>query len=185
MKILPISFLLLSLGSLCFAQTEKQLNEVVVTASRTTNNAEGYTTNLRGMNIAKGKPAVDVLVFLPNISREQGTFKINGLAVSEIYVDGIKLSDISELDNIPGERIDKVQVKYLAGSNQNAALSGGTIMITLRRPPEGGFYGSINANADWHRACDFGNEGIGGMFNYRYKNLSVYDNLYLKLSKLF
>lgn len=74
MKILPISFLLLSLGSLCFAQTEKQLNEVVVTASRTTNNAEGYTTNLRGMNIAKGKPAVDVLVFLPNISREQGTF---------------------------------------------------------------------------------------------------------------
>ena len=183
MKILPISFLLLSLGSLCFAQTEKQLNEVVVTASRTTNNAEGYTTNLRGMNIAKGKPAVDVLVFLPNISREQGTFKINGLAVSEIYVDGIKLSDISELDNIPGERIDKVQVKYLAGSNQNAALSGGTIMITLRRPPEGGFYGSINANADWHRACDFGNEGIGGMFNYRYKNLSVYDNLYLGANK--
>lgn len=165
------------------AQTERQLNEVTVIASRTTNNAEGYTTNLRGMDIAKGKPAVDVLGFLPNISREQGTFKINGLALSEIYVDGIKLSDISELDNIPGERIDKVQVKYLAGSNQNAALSGGTIMITLRRPPEGGFYGSINANADWHRACDFGNEGIGGMFNYRYKNLSVYDNLYLGANK--
>ncbi len=166
-----------------YAQKEHQLQEVTVVASRTTNNAEGYTTNLRGMDIAKGKPAVDVLGFLPNISCEQGTFKINGLAVSEIYVDGIKLSDISELDNIPGERIDKVQVKYLAGSNQNAALSGGTIMITLRRPPEGGFYGSINVNADWHRACDFGNEGIGGMFNYRYKNLSVYDNLYLGANK--
>ena len=166
-----------------YAQKEHQLQEVTVVASRTTNNAEGYTTNLRGMDIVKGKPAVDVLGFLPNISREQGTFKINGLAVSEIYVDGIKLSDISELDNIPGERIDKVQVKYLAGSNQNAALSGGTIMITLRRPPEGGFYGSINANADWRRACDFGNEGVGGMFNYRYKNLSVYDNLYLGANK--
>ena len=80
---------------------------------------------------------------------------------------------ISELDNIPGERIDKVQVKYLAGSNQSAALSGGAIMITLRRPPEGGFYGAVTANADWHRACDFGNEGLGGMFNYRYKNPRV------------
>lgn len=52
-----------------FAQKERQLQEVTVIASRTTNNAEGYTTNLRGTDIAKGKPAVDVLEFLPNISR--------------------------------------------------------------------------------------------------------------------
>ena len=115
------------------AQKERQLQEVTVIASRTTNNAEGYTTNLRGSDIAKGKPAIDVLGFLPNISRENGNFKINGLAASEIYVDGVKLSDLSELNNIPGEMIDKVQVKYLAGSDQNASLSGGTIMITLRR----------------------------------------------------
>ncbi|WP_289764269.1 hypothetical protein, partial [uncultured Duncaniella sp.] len=46
------------------AQKEQQLQEVTVVASRTTNNAEGYTTNLRGTDIAKGKPAVDVLGFL-------------------------------------------------------------------------------------------------------------------------
>lgn len=166
------------------AQKERQLQEVSVIASRTTNNAEGYTTNLRGTDIVKGKPAVDVLPFLPNISRENGNFKINGLAVSEIYVDGVKLSNHSELDNIPGEMIDKVQVQYLAGADQNAAISGGTIRITLRRPPEGGFYGSVTANADWYRSCGFGNEGVGGMFNYRYKNLSVYDNLYIGASKM-
>ena len=44
-----------------------------------------------------------VLGFLPNISRENGNFKINGLSASEIYVDGVKLSDLSELNNIPGE----------------------------------------------------------------------------------
>ena len=37
------------------AQKEQQLQEVTVVASRTTNNAEGYTTNLRGTDIAKGK----------------------------------------------------------------------------------------------------------------------------------
>lgn len=166
------------------AQKEHHLQNVTVVASRTTNNMEGYTTTLRGTDVAKGKPAADVLPFLPNISRESGKFKINGLAVSEIYVDGVKLSDLSELDNIPGEMIDKVQVQYLAGADQNAALSGGTIRITLCRPPEGGFYGSVTANADWYRSCGFGNEGVGGMFNYRYKNLSVYDNLYLGASKL-
>lgn len=169
---------------LAMAQSEKQLQEVTVVASRTTNNAEGYTTNLRGTNIAKGKPTADVLGFLPNISRENGNFKINGLAVSEIYVDGVKLSDISELNNIPGEMIDKVQVKYLAGSDQNAALSGGTIMITLRRPPEGGYYGNVTLNADWYRSCDFGNESVSGLLNYRYKNLSIYDNLYIGADKL-
>lgn len=166
------------------AQKERQLQEVSVIASRTTNNAEGYTTNLSGTDIAKGKPAADVLPFLPNVSRENGNFKINGLAVSEIYVDGVKLSDRSELDNIPGEMIDKVQVQYLAGADQNAALNGGTIRITLRRPPEGGFYGSVTANADWYRSCGFGNEGVDGMFNYRYKSLSIYDNLYVGASKL-
>ena len=64
-----------------YAQSEKQLQEVTVVASRTTNNAEGYTTSLRGTNIATGKPTADVLGFLPNISRENGNFKINGLAV--------------------------------------------------------------------------------------------------------
>lgn len=167
-----------------FAQKSKELQEVTVVASRTTNNAEGYTTNLKGANIAKGKPTTDVLGFLPNISHENGNFKINGLAVSEIYVDGVKLSDISELNNIPGEMIDKVQVKYLAGSDQNAALSGGTIMITLRRPPEGGYYGNVALNADWYRSCGFGNEGVSGLFNYRYKNLSIYDNLYIGADKL-
>ena len=184
MKSISTIIAFLAIGISVYAQTDHQLNEVVVVASRTHNNAEGYTTNLRGTDITKGKPAVDVLAFLPNISNENGTLKINGLAASEVYVDGVKISDLSELDNIPGEIIDKVQVRYMAGSDQNAALSGGTIMITLRRPPEGGFYGSVVADANWYRSCGFGNEGLGAMMNYRYKNLSIYDNVYVGGTKI-
>lgn len=176
-------FLLATAAIALSTHAQKELPEVTVIASRTTNDAEGYVTNLRGADIAKGKPAVEVLPFLPNISRENGNIKINGLAVSEIFVDGVKLTDVSELDNIPGEMIDKVRVMYLAGADRNAALSGGTIMITLRRPPEGGYYGSVTADTDWHRACGFGNEGVGGMVNYRYKNLSVYDNFHVGASR--
>lgn len=136
------------------------------------------------MNIVKGKPATSILPFLPNISHEEGKFKINGLPVSEIYVNGIKLSDTSELDKIPGESIDKVEVKYLAGAENNVALSGGIIMITLRRPENGGFYGSVMGNSEWYRSCSFGNEDIGLLFNARYKNLSIYDNMDLGHKKV-
>ncbi len=169
--------IMMLLSSTALAQETKQLNEVVILASRTINKSDGYVTNLKGMNIIKGKPAVAVLSFLPNISHEDGMFKINGLAASEIYIDGVKLSDISELDKIPGETIEKIEVKYLAGADHNAALSGGVIMITLRRPSKGGFYGSVMGNTEWYRSSGFGNENLGILVNGRYKDLSVYDNI--------
>lgn len=183
-KALYITAIALMSYNLTFAQElHQQLDEVTVIASRTTKKTEGYMTNLRGADIVKGKRATEILPFLPNISCEHGVFKINGLTASEIYVDGDLLSDLSELKNIPGEMIDKIEVKYLAGANQNASLSGGVIKLTLRRPPKGGYYGSVSANADWERSCGFGNEGIGALMYYQYNNLSVYDNLQLNHSK--
>lgn len=155
-----------------------QLEAASIVASRTTNTAEGYTTNLKGSPVAKGKDASLALTLLPNVTKEEGTFKIRGIAVSEIYVDGVKISDYSELDHIAGEMIDKVQVRYVAGSNQNAGLGGGTISITLRRPPEGGYYGSLSADGEWTQASALSDGGIGGVINYRHKKLSIYDNLY-------
>ena len=87
----------------------------------------------------------EALPFLPNLSKEDGVFKINGLPVSEVIVDGVKLGNLSELDNIPAKMIDKVKVNYMVGSGQSAELSGGTIEITLRQP-KGGFYGSFMAD---------------------------------------
>ena len=69
------------------AQKERHLKEVIVEASCTTNYAEGYISNLRGIDIAKGKPAVDVLEFLPNISRER-ILQINGLDTSKNRYEG-------------------------------------------------------------------------------------------------
>ena len=180
---LGLAFLLFYF-QLSFAQEAAQLDEVKIVASRTVSDAEGYTTNLRGLDIVKGKSAAELLGFLPNVSCENGNFKINGLDVSEIYVDGVKLSDVSELGNISGNMVDKVQVKYLAGTDQNANLSGGMIMITLRQPSEGGYYGSVKAATEWNRSSGFGNGRIGLLVYYRYKNLSIYDNVEVGYQKI-
>lgn len=125
-----------NVGTIVLKKDVKLLEEVVVMAQRTKHDATGYTVHLRSSEIVKGKQSSEALVFLPGVSKEDGRFKINGLVVSEIYVDGVKLSNFAELDNLPADMIDKVKVNYLAGSNQNAAMSGGTINKCVGRLPE-------------------------------------------------
>lgn len=166
-----------NLGTIVMKEDSKKLDEVVVLASRIQNDANGYTINLCSSKISKGKQASDLLAFLPCVSNENGSYKINGLQVSEIYVDGAKLTSIDELKNIPADIIDRVKVNYLAGVKQNAANAGGTIEITLHKLSQGGYYGSWWGGADYHLKNGFSNEHLGGVIYYHINNLSIYDNL--------
>lgn len=171
------------LGIVTMKEDVTMIEEASVVASRTRHDANGYTVNLRSSNIAEGKQTSDAIAFLPGVSHEDGNYRINGLPVSEIYVDGVRLSSAEELKNLPADMIDKIKVNYLAGSDQNAAMTGGTIRITLRQPPQGGYYGSLTAGAVVHPSYGFSNENAGGLIYYRYKNLSVYDNLSLNFNQ--
>ena len=172
-----------NVGTIVMKEDAVMLEEVNVIASRIRHNANGYTVNLRSSDILKGKQSTDALVFLPGITKEDDSYKINGLPVSEIYVDGIKLANMDELKNLPADMIERVKVNYLAGSNQNAALTGGTIDISLRQPPQGGYYGSLSGGATFYPDYGFSNENVGGVIRYRYKNLNVYDNLSLNFNQ--
>lgn len=167
------------LGVITMTEAINRLDEVVVLTQRTKHTAGGYTVNLRSSDIVKGKQTPDALMFLPGVNKEEGQLKINGMPVSEIYVDGVKLTNTDELNNIPADMIDRVKVNYLAGSNQNASMSGGTIDITLRQPPKGGYYGSLSAGADYQPSFGMTSEDIGGVIYYRLNNLSIYNNIAL------
>ncbi len=154
-----------------------------ITASRIKQDAQGYTISLKSSELIKGKQTSDVLMFLPGVTKEDGSYKINGLAVSDIYVDGVKLPSLDELDNIPADMLDKAKVNFLAGSDQNAALAGGRIELFLRRPPRGGFYGSATGGLTLYPSYGFNNEKIGGVLYGQYKKLSIYNNLSLDFSQ--
>ena len=170
-----------NVGTIKMQPDQFALGNVTIEGSRIHHDATGYTINLRSSDIAKGKQASDLLAFLPSVTQKEGIYSINGLMVSEIYVDGVKLPSIDELKNIPADMIDKVKVNYFAGVNQDAASAGGTIEITLHKPAEGGYYGSVWGGAEYHSSYGFNNEDLGGLIYYRYKNLSIYDNLSLSL----
>jgi len=170
-----------NVGTIKMHPDQFALGNITIEASRIHHNATGYTINLRSSDITKGKQASDALGFLPGVSIEKDSYKINGLEVSEIYVDGVKLTSKDELKSIPADMIDKVKVNYLAAVKQNAADAGGTIEITLLRPSQDGYYGSLSGSTRYQ----FGKNGIddeslGGVIYYRHKNLNIYDNLSMR-----
>ena len=170
-------------GTIVMKEDAEMLDAVSVVASRTKHEASGYTVNLRSSEIAKGKQSSDALAFLPGVTVKDGSYSINGIPVSEIYIDGVKLTSSDELKNLPADMIDKVKVNYLAGSRQNASMTGGTIEISLRQPPQGGYYGAMTGGTSYSFANGFDNENLGGILYYRYKNLSIYDNLSLNFNQ--
>lgn len=166
-----------NIETITLVESSHKVDEVTVLMRRTEYDATGYSVNLRSSAIVKGKQSAEALAFLPGISKEDASYKINGLAVSEIYVDGVALPNIEELSNIPADMIENVKVDYLVGSRSNASMAGGAIYITLRKPSEGGYYGALLGGATYHSKYGFTNENIGGMIYYRNKNLSIYNNL--------
>ena len=99
-----------NVGTIVMKEDAVMLEEVNVIASRIRHNANGYSVNLRSSDIVKGKQSTDALVFLPGVTKEENSYKINGLPVSEIYVDGMKLTNMDELKNLPADMIEQVKV---------------------------------------------------------------------------
>ncbi len=111
-----------NLGTIVMKEDSKMLDEVVIVASRTQYDARGYMVNLRSSAIAKGKQAPDALTFLPGVSKDDGGYKINGLKVSEIYVDGVKLTSSDELKNIPADIISICSAHHSARNSSSVGL---------------------------------------------------------------
>lgn len=155
------------------------VKEVSVSASRIVQHTMGYTANLASSPIVKGKNTSDALMFLPGITKERGVLHINGLPVSEVYVNGIKITSNDELNRLAADMIDAVKVDYIAGSNVNASTGGGVIHISLRKIADRNYYGSLSAEGIIHKGNGIDDESLNGTIYYRYKKLHIYDNLSL------
>ncbi len=165
-----------SIGQADSIYWEKTLGEVVVKVERIRNKMNGYVANLQGDNIVKGKNAEDVLKFLPRVEYLDGGFKIDGQAVTKIYLNGIRLDDLSQLQNIMGENLTTVEVEYIGGVNQKSAEMGGVIRINMKKPQNGGYYGNVSAHHSSTPSDLWGSNGLGGMAYWGNKKWGLYAN---------
>lgn len=138
------------------------LPNALVTRRQLQYDAEGYVARLN----RQGMTGRQLLLLLPHLTAtDDGRLCLNGQEVQAYYLNGQRLTDAEELLALPSDMIEEVRV------NERTSA----IYVTLRKPTDGGYYGSLTAEADRYQSSV--ESGLGGLWVSRYGKTSLYDRL--------
>lgn len=169
-----------NLGTTALAPDATQLNEVSITAERSTVEIKldkrVYTVGNDMM--VRGGTVSDVLDNVPSVSVDaEGNVALRGNQSVTILIDGrpstMAGSNVAEvLRLLPADSVDKVEVITNPSARYDAEGGGGIINIILKKGKADGFNGSVIANTG-----DPANHGISTNLNFRSENFNIFSNL--------
>lgn len=147
------------------------LGEVTVkgTLPKTRVKGDAMRTIINGSVLEKTTSATEMLKYVPNVNAESGSVSVIGRGASEVYINGRKVQDLKELDEIRPELIQHVDVVTNPGARYSASTRS-VIRITMKRPQGEGFgftsttYGSYQFGWTGQEQLDI---------NYRKKGLDL------------
>ena len=122
-----------------FDKFSKELGEVVVKAHlpQYKKTHEGLLTNVAGTVLSKMGTAEDVLKHVPSIVKKKDGYEVVGKGTPIIYINGRKMQDISELDNIKSSDIKSVEVIQNPGATYDASVNAVIKIKTIKKKGEG------------------------------------------------
>ena len=131
-----------------------QLGEVVVKGNLPVTRMKGdaMVTGVAGTALEKAGTAEQMLDKIPNVTSKAGEINVFGRGTPEIYVNGRKLLDNSELDKLSAENIKSVEVVNNPGARYGAEVTSVIRIITKKAEGEGfGFdnRAMFQYNKDW------------------------------------
>ncbi len=135
------------------------LPNTLVTRRQLRYDADGYTVrpNRRGMT------ALQLLGLLPELTTQEEGLLLNGKPVQAYYLNGERITDAEELRQLPSEMIEEVRVSHGTHS----------VHLTLRRPTDGGYYGSVTAETEGYEAS--AESRLGAVWYARYGKTSLFN----------
>lgn len=157
------------LGSLRLTPKAKELEQVVVTASKP---AMSVDMDKKVFNVSKdivsaGGSGLDVLKNVPSINVDiDGNISLRGSS-PQIFVDG--KPTLLTLDQIPADAIESVEVISNPSAKYDASGGGaGILNIVLKKNRKSGYNGSIRGGAD-----SYGGWNGGASLNVRENKINV------------
>jgi outer membrane receptor for ferrienterochelin and colicins len=138
-----------NLGTILMVSDSKVLDEVVVTAERTTVEIklDKKIYNIGQDLMTKGGNATDVLDNVPSVMVDgEGNITLRGSEGVQIFIDGrpVNAVDISEaLRMIPAESLDKIELITNPSARYEASGTSGIINIVLKKGRAGGLNGIV------------------------------------------
>lgn len=155
-----------------FDKFSKELGEVVVKAHlpQYKKTHEGLLTNVAGTVLGKMGTAEDVLKHVPSIVKKKDGYEVVGKGTPIIYINGRKMQDISELDNIKSSDIKSVEVIQNPGAAYDASVNSVIKIKTIKKKGEG--FGFDTRSVYWYNKHDNTIQQIN--MNYRHNGLNLF-----------
>ena len=164
------------LGVITMVPEATQLGEVVVKGERPAFKItpEGLKTDVENTLLSKVGTAKSVLENLPSVQRTKDGLEVFGKGAPLIYINGRKLQNQAELDQISSEDIKSVQLITNPGAKYDATV-GAVILIKTKRPQGEGW--SFNSQASYYQS-ECPDLAVGTNWNYRHKGLDVFGSVW-------
>lgn len=168
-------------GTVVLAAEQRMLGEVVVSSNLPTTRLKGESmvTGVSGTVLENVGTLERLLDKIPNVSAEKGEIVVFGRGKPEIYINGRKMRDNSELDRLASDNIREVEVIMNPSACYDASVTS-VIRITTKKVVGEGFgfdnrlYGELN---------DYGYLVGGDRLNMSYRRGGLDIDLSLHASK--
>lgn len=114
----------------------------------------GFITDVETSVLSKAGTAEDVLKHIPGVMKKKDSFEVFGKGTPIIYINGRKVQDLSELDNLKSEDIKEVELIRNPGAAYDAEVEA-VIKIKTKRIKGEGFGFDVRSSyyqskkADW------------------------------------
>lgn len=114
-----------NIGIVQLVSDAQQLGEVVVKADlpKTRVKGDAMVTTVAGSILENAGTGNDLLNKIPGVSTNEGDIKVFGAGTPEIYINGRKVRDKSELDQLASDNIKSVEVVNNPGSRYDATVN--------------------------------------------------------------
>lgn len=128
-----------NIGIVQLASDAQLLGEVVVKADLPKMQLKGdaIVTTVQGSILEKAGTGEDLLDKLPGVSADDGEVRVFGAGAPEIYINGRKVRDNSELNQLSSDNIKSVEVVNNPGSRYDATVNAVIRIRTKKRQGEG------------------------------------------------
>ena len=112
---------------------------------------DAQVTTVQGSVLEKAGTGNDLLDKLPGVSADEGTVNVFGSGQAEVYINGRKMRDPSELDQLASDNVRSVEVVRNPGARYDASVQA-VVRIYTRKPQGEGF----GVNNRFYTACHYG-----------------------------
>lgn len=128
------------MGSIRLMPETTMLNEIVVKSSlpKTRIKGDAMVTNVSGTVLETAGSMEHLLDRIPNVMSRNGEIKVFGRGKPEIYINGRKMLDDTELERLSSDDIKQVEVITSPGARYSASVTS-VIRITTKKAVGEGF----------------------------------------------